>query len=107
MIEAKAWMQLAVVPALIAGCIPNSDSNVERSNQFFTSTPRANVSQEGILDFGTVVFAENPTTLLEFGDLHGYEFDGKKGGVVTITMKSASCGAPDTVLALFGPEDNN
>src|SRR6185436_6577210 len=60
-----------------------------------------------ILDYGTVVFAENPTTLLEPGDFHGYEFDGKAGGVVTITMNGASCAAPDTVLDLFGPEDAN
>ena len=43
------------------------------------------VNVEGILDYGTVVFAENPTTLLEARDFHGYEFDGRTGGIVTIT----------------------
>jgi len=65
------------------------------------------VSTEGILDYGTVVFAENPTTLLEAGDFHSYKFDGRAGVVVTIAMTSTSCGAPDTILDLFGPQDAN
>jgi mono/diheme cytochrome c family protein len=64
-----------------------------------------NIAFEGILDFNTVVFAENPTTLLERTDFHAYEFEGRAGGVVTITMQGKACGLPDPVIALFGPEN--
>jgi subtilisin-like proprotein convertase family protein len=70
-----------------------------------TLTSATKVTTEGILDYGTVVFAENPTTLLEANDFHGYEFDGKAGGIVTITANGAACLAPDTILDLFGPAD--
>jgi hypothetical protein len=61
------------------------------------------VSLEGVMDFGSVVFAESPTSLLEAGDFHQYEFQGRAGGIVTITMTAASCGAPDTSLNVSGP----
>jgi mono/diheme cytochrome c family protein len=64
-----------------------------------------NIANEGLLDFNTVVFAENPTTLLERTDFHAYEFEGRAGGVVTITLQGKSCGLPDPVVALFGPEN--
>jgi hypothetical protein len=66
-----------------------------------------NLTNEGLLDFNTVVFSQNPTTLLERTDFHGYEFEGRAGGVVTITMTGKACGAPDTVVSLFKPEDAN
>jgi mono/diheme cytochrome c family protein len=64
-----------------------------------------NLTNEGVLDFNTVVFAENPTTLLERTDFHGYEFEGLANGVVTITVTGKACGAPDTQVSLFRPED--
>jgi hypothetical protein len=99
-------MWIAGAPALIAGCtLANEPRTGALSGEALTLTAATRVTDEGILDYGTVVFAENPTTLLEAGDLHGYEFNGRAGGVVSITMNGASCGAPDTVLHLFGPKD--
>jgi len=93
---------------LIAGCALDGEPKTGTlSADPLTLTAGTRVSTEGILDYGTVVFAENPTTLLEAGDFHGYEFNGKQGGVITITMTGAGCSAPDTVLDLFGPEDAN
>jgi cytochrome c peroxidase len=92
---------------LIAGCAVEDGTELKTgktSDQPLVLT-NTKVDIEGILDYGTVVFAENPTTLLEAADFHGYEFDGKAGGIVTITMTSTTCGAPDTFLDLFGPED--
>jgi mono/diheme cytochrome c family protein len=57
------------------------------------------------LEYGSVVFAENPTTLMEGSDFQSYEFSGRAGGNVTITMTGQTCGIPDTVLHLFGPAD--
>ena len=95
-------------PTLIAGCALSGEPKTGTlTDDPLTLTAGTRVSTEGILDYGTVVFAENPTTLLEVGDFHGYEFNGKQGGVITITMTGSSCGAPDTVLDLFGPEDAN
>ncbi|HEX2691497.1 MAG TPA: PPC domain-containing protein [Kofleriaceae bacterium] len=45
------------------------------------------------------------TTHLVPGAFHGYEFDGKAGGVVTVTMSAATCGALDTYLYLYGPKN--
>jgi hypothetical protein len=99
-------MWLVGASTLIAGCVIDDGSGTKTgktSDEALTLTATTKVNIEGILDYGTVVFAENPTTLLEAGDFHGYEFDGKTGGIVTITMTSPSCGAPDTFLALFAP----
>jgi mono/diheme cytochrome c family protein len=68
-------------------------------------TAGTRIAFEGILEFGSVVFAENPTTLLEGSDFQSYEFSGRAGGNVTITMTGQTCGIPDTVLHLFGPAD--
>jgi len=95
-------------PTLLAGCALDGEPKTGTlTDDPLTLTAGTRVSTEGILDYGTVVFAENPTTLLEAGDFHGYEFNGKQGGVITITMTGAGCNAPDTVLDLFGPEDAN
>jgi mono/diheme cytochrome c family protein len=104
------WILITSAASLLAGCAVAEDPNMDKANgkaelQRIVLSPETRVDIEGILDYGTVVFAENPTTLLEANDFHGYEFDGKAGGVVTITMTSSSCGAPDTLLALFGPEN--
>jgi cytochrome c peroxidase len=101
-------MWLASASALVAGCTSDDGSGTKTgktSEEPLVLTASTKVDIEGILDYGTVVFAENPTTLLEAQDFHGYEFDGKTGGIVTITMTAPSCGAPDTFLDLFGPED--
>jgi mono/diheme cytochrome c family protein len=91
---------------LLTSCAVTTDPNTEKSAvEPLTLSSTVKVDLEGILDYGTVVFAQNPTSLLEAKDFHGYEFDGKAGGVVTITMTAVKCGAPDTLLFLFGPED--
>jgi len=105
-------MWIAGAPALIASCAVGNEPKTGKTGKTAAEQPLVlgagtRLAIEGILDYGTVVFAENPTTLLEVNDFHGYEFDGKAGGIVTITMNSSSCGAPDTVLDLFGPEDAN
>jgi cytochrome c551/c552 len=105
-------MWIAVGPAMIAGCTAGSEPKVSKTGRTASEQPLVlgagtRVAIEGILDYGTVVFAENPTTLLEVNDFHGYEFDGKAGGIVTITMTAQDCNTLDTVLDLFGPEDAN
>jgi len=104
------WMWILGAP-LVASCVSGGDVD-PRTGKAVTTEPlvlsaSTPVSIEGILDYGTVVFAENPTTLLESGDFHGFEFDGKAGGVVTITMNSNNCNTTDTILDLFKPEDAN
>jgi mono/diheme cytochrome c family protein len=95
------WMWFIAAPALIAGCaMANEPTTGQASGELLFLSPGMRVSFEGVLDFGSVVFAENPTTLLEAGDIHRYEFQGRAGGVVTVTMTAASCGAPDTLLDL-------
>jgi mono/diheme cytochrome c family protein len=96
---------------LIVSCVADGDVDPRTGKEInveplvlSAATP---VSIEGILDYGTVVFAQNPTTLLEAGDFHGFEFDGKAGGNITITLNSTACQATDTILDLFGPEDAN
>jgi cytochrome c553 len=101
------WKLLGVPALLFAGCALDEQLTTSETDQELVLSDSTPVDAEGILNFGTVVFKQNPTTLLEQGDFHGYEIDGKAGGVVTITMTSAACGAPDTFLFLFGPEDAN
>jgi mono/diheme cytochrome c family protein len=104
------WPWTLATLTLIAGCLSANDPKTSKAaDDPSTLTAGVRVSPEGIIDFGTTVFAENPTTLLERSDFHGYAFDGRTGGVVTITMNSgsATCGALDTVVVLFGPEDAN
>jgi mono/diheme cytochrome c family protein len=94
-------MWFIAAPALIAGCATaNEPTTGQTSEQPLFLSPGVRVTLEGVLDFGSVAFAENPTTLLEAGEFHRYEFQGRGGGVVTITMTAASCGAPDTFLDL-------
>jgi hypothetical protein len=101
-------MWIAGASALLASCTLADDPKAgQRSEEPLTLTPGLRLSIEGILDYGTLVFQENPTTLMEAGDFHGYEFDGRAGGIVTISMTGSVCGTPDTVLDLFGPEDAN
>ena len=102
--QVNGWMWIVGAPLLITGCLMDQPKEGKTSDQPLVLTDATPVATEGILEYGTVVFAENPTTLIERGDFHGYEFDGKAGGIVTITMSSSSCGAPDTVLNLFRPE---
>jgi mono/diheme cytochrome c family protein len=102
------WMWILGAP-LVVGCVADGDVDPRTGKSITTEplvlTANTPVNIEGILDYNTVVFAENPTTLLEQGDFHGYEFDGKAGGVVTITMNSSNCNTTDTLLDLFKPED--
>jgi len=103
-------MWIAGASWLIASCAMSDDLKTSQTGegaeaQALVLTDSIRVDAEGILDYGSVVFAENPTTLLEAQDFHGYEFDGKAGGVVTITMNAAVCNQLDTFLSLFGPEN--
>lgn len=105
--QTMRWMCIVGAP-LIASCVaddvdPRTGKTISEQPLVLSAANR--VDAEGILEYGAVVFAENPTTLMEANDFHGYEFDGKAGGVVTITMNGSTCGNPDTLLALFKPED--
>ncbi len=97
---------LLALPALASCAIGGGDDNLGKIDDPLTLTPATQVAAEGVLTFNAIAFAESPTTLLEKGDFHGYEFHGKAGGVVTITMNAQSCGQLDTVLHLFGPEND-
>jgi len=104
--ELNRWIWIVGASTLIAGCaIDGGEKAGKASEEPLTLSAATPVSTEGILDFGAVVFAENPTTLMEANDFHGYEFNGKAGGIITITANGTPCGTPDTVLDLFGPED--
>ena len=86
------WLWIAGAPALIAGCAIDGDPKTSKTSaRPLEITPGTRISTEGILSYGAVVFAENPTTLMEAGDFHGYELDGLAGGNITITMNSSSC----------------
>jgi hypothetical protein len=104
-------MWIVGVPTLFAGCaLEGSDPKTSKTgiiSEELKITDGTIIANEGLLDFNTVVFAENPTTLLEKGDFHGYEFEGRAGGVITITMNAQNCGSPDTFLSLFGPENSS
>ncbi len=71
----------------------------------FFPTAGTRFSIEGILDYGAVVFATNPSTLLEPLAFHRYEFDGHAGGTVTITAQASTCNDPDLVIDLFTADD--
>jgi len=102
------WMWIVGAPTLIAGCaVANDPQTSKTAGEPLRITAGTRIATEGILSYGAVVFAENPTTLMEASDFHGYELDGLAGGNITITMNSSSCGIPDTVLDLFSPEDAN
>src|SRR5262245_44857226 len=88
----------------LAACAIGDDGDPDKLDDPLTLSGATPVANEGVLAFGATVFAENPTTLLERGDFHGYEFHGKAGGVVTITMTANVCTGADTMLHLFGPE---
>src|SRR4051812_39291579 len=102
--QMNKWMWIVGAPALIAGCAISDDPLTSKApTEPLALTAGVRVGIEGILSYGATVFAENPTTLLEANDFHGYEIDGRAGGNVTISMNSSSCGTPDTVVDLFGP----
>jgi Di-haem oxidoreductase, putative peroxidase len=109
--QLKKWTWLVGASALLGGCALDNGIDPMTGKEIqepLTLSATSNVAFEGVLDYGTVVFAENPTTLLARTDFHAYEFDGKAGGVVTITMTGkGACGALDTLVALFKPEDAN
>ena len=106
--QMNRWMWIAGAPALIAGCaVANDPKTSKSSDEPLVLTAGVRVATEGILSYGAVVFAENPTTLMEANDFHGYELDGKAGGNITITANASSCGVPDTVIDLLSPEDAN
>jgi len=111
--QLNRWMWIVGAPLLIASCAVGEEPKTGKTGKTASEQPLVlgagtRVAIEGILEFNTVVFAENPTTLMEANDFHGYEFDGKAGGVVTITMNSAgSCGTLDTLVDLFGPENED
>jgi len=98
------WMLLGL--SALPSCATVTDPTTAKYDDELVLTAATPVANEGLLPFNTAVFAENPTTLLEQGDFHGYEFKGKAGGVVTITMNAKTCGQLDTLLHLFGPENN-
>jgi hypothetical protein len=101
------WMWTLGVPALIAGCAAGNEPTLGKTDLpiFSTQSLQGHLAGEGIIDFGTTVFAANPTTLLEPLDFHRYEFQGHVGGTVTITAQASTCGAPDLVIDLFTDDD--
>jgi mono/diheme cytochrome c family protein len=90
----------------MASCVTDDPTVNKTESEALVFSRLTNVAEEGILPFGGVMFAENPTTLLEAGDFHAFDFDGRSGGVVTITLQGELCGAADTTVALFSPEDS-
>src|SRR4051812_31578984 len=104
--QTKTWIWLIGAPALIAGCaVADEPTTGKTAGQPIFSTAGMRVATEGIIDFGTTLFAENPTTLLEPLDFHKYEFNGHAGGNVTITAQATTCGDPDMVLDLFTADE--
>jgi hypothetical protein len=108
--QVKQWLWLVSAPTLIASCALQTgapgEEKTSKEVQDLVLTVGTRVGVEAVLNFPATVFAENPTSLIEAKDFHGYEFDGLAGGVVTITTRTnGSCGNLDTVLHLFRPEN--
>ena len=65
---------------MFAGCaLENVDPKTGDTGKIaepLTLTAAVQPAVEGILEYNTVVVRENPTTLLERGDFHAYEFAG-------------------------------
>src|SRR5512140_1020710 len=103
--QLNRWMWIFGAPVLIVGCATADEpkTSTTAAAQPLQITAGTRISTEGILSYGAVVFAENPTTLMEASDFHGYELDGQAGGNITITANASSCGVPDTVLDLLSP----
>jgi hypothetical protein len=95
------------LPLLASCAIGGDDGGTDKIDDPLTLSAATEVAEEGLLAFNTTVFAENPTTLLERGDFHGYEFKGKAGSHITITMAAKTCNQVDTMVHLFGPEDDD
>src|SRR5262249_40652692 len=95
---------LSMMAVCGVGCSRVDAGTRPPASEFFP-TAGTRMTMEAILDYGTVVFATNPTTLLEPLDFHKYEFDGHAGGTVTITAQASSCGDPDLVINLFTADD--
>lgn len=93
--------------SLVAGCALADSGPSGKDDNPLTLSPTTHIDEEGVLEYGTMVFDTSPTTLLEPGDFHGYEFHGKAGGVVTISMTAKECEEIDPMVHLFGPEDVN
>lgn len=92
----------------LAGCALGDDSaSSGKDDQPLTLSSAVHIDDEGVLEYGAMAFDSSPTTLLEPGDFHGYEFHGKAGGVVTISMTAKQCEEIDPMVHLFGPEDEN
>jgi mono/diheme cytochrome c family protein len=106
--QLNKWLRIVGAPTLIAGCAVANEPTTGKtatSEEPLVITAGTRLAAEGIIDFGGTIFAENPTTRMEGSDFHAYEFSGRAGGNVTITMTGQTCGIPDTVLHLFGPAD--
>jgi hypothetical protein len=103
MSNTKTWLKLGA-PVLLVACSGPNETKVDQHLELTDATP---VFEQGKLSFpSSLAFAESPTTQLDANVFHGYTFDGATGGVVTIAMTGATCGSPDTVVNLFGPEDS-
>ena len=75
--QVNSWMWLIGASTLIAGCAIDGDFKTGRtSDQPLVLTASTPLSTEGILDYGAVVFAENPTTLMETNDLTCHNIGG-------------------------------
>jgi len=105
--QANTWILLLGIPVLIAGCAVGGEPTTGKIDLplFSTQVLQSHLAGEGIIDFGTTVFATNPTTLLEPLDFHRYEFQAHAGGTVTITATATNCGDPDVVIDLFTQAD--
>jgi hypothetical protein len=94
--------------ATLASCALGDDTGSSgKADEPLSLSPATHIDDEGVLEYGVMVFDTNPTTLLEPGDFHGYEFHGRAGGIVNVSMTAKQCGQIDPVVHLFGPEDEN
>ncbi|HEX5058294.1 MAG TPA: di-heme oxidoredictase family protein [Kofleriaceae bacterium] len=97
------WILLGL--SALPSCATSGEEETAKYDDELVLTAATPINDEGLLAFDTAVFPENPTTLLEQGDFHGYKFNGKAGGKITIAMSGERCGQPDTLVHLFGPEN--
>jgi di-heme oxidoreductase (putative peroxidase) len=96
-------LQTSALALALAACTNAPDVKTEQLP--LRLGPNVHVTSEGLLEFDSAISPDTPTTDLKKGEKQGWEFEGKAGGVVTIAMHGATCGAPDTFLFLFGPKD--
>ena len=80
---------------MVASCALSNDPPKEGATEEALNLASIKFTTEGILDYETTVFGENPTTLLEPKDFHGFEFDNTMLHIGSMNMLLHGVDQPD------------